>query len=176
VELDDVNLALGLLGSAPDPADPACGAACRADIDGNGLVGMDDVLAILAGLDGASPQAARAASAAAQPSADINGDGFVGLDDAVLTLGLLGAEADASNPACGSACRADLNADGAVRLDDVLEILAAMAAASAPAVDPAADLTGDGFVGLDDALEALGQLGGAPGPGPDTCGIANPCD
>jgi len=31
-------------------------------------------------------------------------------------------------------------------------------------------------VGFDDAAEALGRLGTAPGPGPETCGIANPCD
>ena len=98
------------------------------------------------------------------------------LGTVVDRAGLLGAEADPTSPACGSACRADLNGDGAVLLDDVVEILAAMTTTQAPEPDPAADLNGDGFVGLDDVVEALRMLGSAPGPGPDTCGIANPCD
>ena len=52
--LDDVALALALLGSAADSADPACGVACLADTNKDGGVGLDDVQEILGAMTGAS--------------------------------------------------------------------------------------------------------------------------
>ncbi|MDG2334237.1 MAG: hypothetical protein P8Q97_08455 [Myxococcota bacterium] len=69
VGLDDVSLALALVGSGADHTDPACGDACLADTNQDGGVGMDDVHAILGAMSGAS--AGGAGSGGGEPGKNV---------------------------------------------------------------------------------------------------------
>jgi hypothetical protein len=73
------------------------GNACDADLDNDGVVGLNDVQAILKA-SSASPQPAP------YPAADLNGNGAVDLADAAIALGALGAAPGPSALECaGSA-------------------------------------------------------------------------
>jgi hypothetical protein len=62
----------------PGSENPACPSDCPADFDGDGIVGVSDVLALIAGWGGNDPQH------------DLDGDGTVGVGDILLMIGAWG--------------------------------------------------------------------------------------
>jgi hypothetical protein len=120
-----------------DPAtDP-----CPADLDGNGFVGLIDVLIALLSI-GPCPEEGPC-------PADLDGDGDVDLDDVALVLESLGA-----CPTNG--CPADLDGSGAVGLGDLLILIMSWGPCG-PDCD--ADLNGDGTVGIVDLLVLVTSWG-----------------
>jgi hypothetical protein len=70
----------GAPGGSCDDVDP-CSVVnpCPADIDGSGVVGVDDVLTVLSGWGNVGPS-----------PADVNGDGIVNVDDLLMVISAWG--------------------------------------------------------------------------------------
>jgi hypothetical protein len=114
---------------------------CPADLDGNGFVGLLDILIALLSIgpcpeDGPCP-------------ADLDGDGDVDLDDVAIVLESLG-------PCPTNGCPADLDGSGAVGLGDLLMLIMAWGPCGP---DCGADLNGDGEVGIVDLLILITSWG-----------------
>ena len=107
-----------------------------ADLDGDGVVGIVDFLALL-GDWGPCP---------VRPS-DLNADGEIGIQDFLILLAAWGP--------CAGECPEDLNADGEVGIVDFLILLGDW---GLPPL-PCADLDCDGVVGIIDFLSLLAQWG-----------------
>ena len=112
------------------------GTSCVGDLDGDGMVGIVDFLALL-GDWGSCP---------VLPS-DIDEDGEVGISDFLILLAAWGP--------CDVDCPEDLNGDGLVGIDDFLILLGDWGAEALPC----ADLDCDDMVGITDFLILLANWG-----------------
>jgi hypothetical protein len=114
---------------------------CPADLDGDGLVSVLDVLLAILAI-GPCPEEGPC-------PADLDGDGDVDFDDVALVVESLG-------PCPANRCPADFGGDGDVGMSDLLILLSAWGPCEG-ACD--ADLNGNGEVGMVDLLILLGSWG-----------------
>ncbi|MHC4217896.1 MAG: DNRLRE domain-containing protein [Planctomycetota bacterium] len=120
--------------------------ACRWDLDGNGDVGVTDLLLLLSGFG--------PCAGGDDCPADFDGDGVVGVTDLLALIGHFG-------PCPGSACPWDVNGDGMVGTADLLQVLAN----PGPCADPAAcpwDVNGDGITDALDIVAVVTHFGPCP--------------
>ncbi len=124
-------------------------ASCPADLDGDQLVGITDLLSLMShwGTDPGGPP-------------DFNGNLNVGIDDLLELLASWGS-CPSSRP-----CVWDLDGNQLVGINELLSLMSFWGA------DPGGppDFNGDGIVGIDDLLDLLANWGPCPGLGP--CGDA----
>jgi hypothetical protein len=120
--------------------------ACPWDLDGNGDVGVPDLLLLLSGFGPCDD--------GEDCAGDFDGDGAVGVTDLLAVIGNFG-------PCPGSACPWDVDGDGVVGTADIGQVLANLG----PCADPAAcpwDVNGDGVVDTLDIVAVATHFGPCP--------------
>jgi hypothetical protein len=120
--------------------------ACPWDLDGDGDVGVTDLLLLLGAFGPCEPGEIC--------PADFDGDGAVGVTDLLALIGRFG-------PCPGSTCPWDVDGDGMVGPADLLAVLSH----PGPCADPEAcpwDVNGDGIVDDADVVAVATHLGPCP--------------